>query len=105
MLSYIRLFCGQNVTDIVALFNVFFKIYGTAGMIYLFLQTIPTEVIIMNQRDLPLGLGMALAQNESAMKRFEGMSETEKQSIIQMAKGVSSKREMRAIVDGIGTVK
>ena len=74
-------------------------------MIFLLLQTISTEVILMNQRDLPLGLGMALSQNESAMKRFEGMSETEKQSIIQMAKGVSSKREMRAIVDGIGTVK
>lgn len=59
----------------------------------------------MNPRDLPLGFGMALAQNESAMKRFEGMSESEKQSIIQRAKGASSKREMQAIVDGIGAVK
>ncbi len=59
----------------------------------------------MNSKDLPLGFGMALAQNESAMKRFEGMSEAEKQGIIQKAKAVSSKREMRAIVDGIGTVK
>ncbi len=58
-----------------------------------------------NFQDLPLGFGMALAKNESAMKRFEGMSETEKQGIILKAKSVSSKREMRAIVDGIGTVK
>lgn len=59
----------------------------------------------MNSRDLPLGFGMALAQNESAMKRFESMSESEQQSIVQRAKGVSSKREMRAIVDNIGAVK
>lgn len=59
----------------------------------------------MNPRDLPLGFGMALAQNESAMKRFESMSESEKQSVIQRAKNVSSKSEMQAIVDGIGTVK
>ena len=59
----------------------------------------------MNLRDLPLGFGMALAQNESAMKRFEGMPESEKQSIIQRAKCASSRREMQAIVDGIGTVK
>ena len=59
----------------------------------------------MNPRDLPLGFGMALAQNESAMKRFEGMPESEKQSIIQRAKCASSKHERQAIVDGIGTVK
>lgn len=59
----------------------------------------------MNPRDLPLGFGMALAQNESAMKRFESMPESEKQSVINRAKGASSKREMRAIVDNIGAVK
>lgn len=76
-----------------------------SGIIQGFWQTIVPEVIAMNTRDLPLGFGMALAQNESAMKRFEGMSESDKQDIIQRAKGVSSKREMRAIIDGIGTVK
>lgn len=50
---------------------------------------------------LPLGLGMALAQNEAAMHRFENLTETEKQSILQQAHSVHSKAEMQQLVSGL----
>ena len=54
------------------------------------------------QKDLPLGLGMALAQNASAMERFAALSPTEKQSAIDGARQVRSPREMRQYVEDIG---
>jgi len=41
-------------------------------------------------------MGMALAQNISAMERFASMSEAEKQAVIDGAHGVQSKAEMQA---------
>lgn len=52
----------------------------------------------MSEIDLPLGLGMALAQNEAAMKAFESLSESEKQAIVQRTHGVRSRREMQQLV-------
>ena len=51
--------------------------------------------------DLPLGLGMALAQNEPAMKKFKSMTDHEKQAIIQKTHNVSSKAEMNALVSSL----
>ena len=48
---------------------------------------------------LPLGLGMALAQNEAAMQRFTAMTEAEKQALIQQCHQVQSKREMQQLVN------
>ena len=53
--------------------------------------------------ELPLGLGMALAQNETAMQRFESMTEAEKIAVIQRTHSVSSKQEMRQLVDSLCT--
>lgn len=55
----------------------------------------------MSNIRLPLGFGMALAQNETAMERFESMSGPEKQSVIQRAYHVRSKQEMQQLVDDI----
>jgi len=44
---------------------------------------------------------MALAQNEAAMHRFENLTETEKQSILQQAHSVHSKAEMQQLVSGL----
>lgn len=55
----------------------------------------------MQNNTLPLGFGMALAQNEAAMKAFEALSEKEKESIIQQTHSVSSKQEMRNLVAGL----
>lgn len=55
----------------------------------------------MEKLDLPLGFGMALAQNESAMARFETLSQEKKQAILQKVHAVRSRAEMQALVRGI----
>ena len=55
----------------------------------------------MEKLELPLGLGMALAQNEAAMKQFEALSEAEKKSFTERAHTVRSKQEMRRLVAGL----
>lgn len=59
------------------------------------------EVFFMNTRDLPLGFGMALAQNEPAMKKFESLSESEKMAFVEKTHSVNSKSEMQALVDSL----
>ena len=48
--------------------------------------------------ELPLGLGLALAQNPEAMKRFSGLSKPARSELLRKAHGVSSKNEMQALV-------
>lgn len=55
----------------------------------------------MSKMELPLGLGMALAQNETAMQKFESLSEEEKQSVIQQTQSVKSRREMQQFVSDL----
>jgi len=52
----------------------------------------------MEPNDLPLGLGMALAQDTVAMERFATLPEAEKQAIVDRAHAVRSKAEMRAFI-------
>lgn len=52
----------------------------------------------MEKTALPLGFGMALAQNEPAMKSFESMTESQKKAVIEQAQHVRSKREMQQLV-------
>lgn len=52
----------------------------------------------MEINELPMGLGMALAQHPEAMARFAAMSESEQQALLQQAHNVHSKREMKALV-------
>ncbi|MEA4832404.1 hypothetical protein SDC9_113688 [bioreactor metagenome] len=49
--------------------------------------------------ELPLGLGMALAQNIDAMQYFTSLLREEQQAIINKAHDVESKQEMQAFVD------
>ncbi|MGN0534971.1 MAG: hypothetical protein ACI4IR_03105 [Eubacterium sp.] len=51
--------------------------------------------------DLPMGFGMALAQNEQAMKKFEALTEEEKQAVVQKTHTVNSKREMQSLVKSL----
>ncbi|MGN0467604.1 MAG: hypothetical protein ACI4GY_02630 [Acutalibacteraceae bacterium] len=53
----------------------------------------------MSEIELPLGFGMALAQNEPAMKKFEALSESEKKAFISRTHTVSSKAEMHRLID------
>lgn len=55
----------------------------------------------MENYEMPIGLGMALAQNPEAMQKFASLSENKKQEIINGTHSVSSKEEMRQYVDRI----
>lgn len=55
----------------------------------------------MQEFELPLGFGMALAQNEQAMKNFENLSSDEKQAIIDKTHNVKSKKEMKSLVNSL----
>lgn len=55
----------------------------------------------MSDFELPLGFGMALAQNEGAMQAFEGLSAAEKRAVIEKTHTVHSKREMQALVNSL----
>ncbi len=52
----------------------------------------------MEKNSLPLGLGMALVQNERAMKQFEALNDQQKQTVINKARKINSKEEMQGFV-------
>jgi len=52
----------------------------------------------MDLQQLPVGLGMALAQRPEAMKKFADMTEMEQKIIINKAHVVNSEQEMEALV-------
>lgn len=52
----------------------------------------------MGDGTLPLGFGMALAQNETALRKYEALTEAEKKALMNMIHGVQSKAEMRQLV-------
>ncbi|MDR2559393.1 MAG: hypothetical protein LBC86_07630 [Oscillospiraceae bacterium] len=52
-------------------------------------------------RGVPLGLGMALAQNNNALSHFAGLPLAERQAIIERTHGINSKKEMKSFVDNL----
>lgn len=52
----------------------------------------------MAERQLPVGFGMMLAQNETALRKFEALTEPERESFLQRTHDVRSKKEMRQLV-------
>lgn len=55
----------------------------------------------MDKGEVPLGLGMALAQNLEAMEHFTALSHDNQQAFIASASAVHSKEEMRRLVEGL----
>lgn len=55
----------------------------------------------MDNHQLPIGLGLSLAMNQTAMDRFAGMTEAEKEKAIAKSRQVKSKREMDRIVSSL----
>lgn len=51
--------------------------------------------------DLPMGFGMALAQNVPAMERFASLSPDQQRDIIDQTHRIASKTEMQAFVSGL----
>lgn len=52
----------------------------------------------MDYREVPIGFGLALAQNEDAVNAFAMMTGEQKQEIWAQARNVRSKKEMQDLV-------
>ena len=55
----------------------------------------------VNGYGIPMGLGMALAQNPKAMEYFSSLSQNEQQKIIGATHNIRSKQEMQAFVSNM----
>jgi folylpolyglutamate synthase/dihydropteroate synthase len=55
----------------------------------------------LSGNSIPLGFGMALAQNTAALDAFSSLSKEAQQSFIDGAHNVQSKQEMRSYVNSI----
>lgn len=53
----------------------------------------------MNPKDLPINFVMALAQNDTALKEFQGLTEAQKSAVADKSRAIKSKREMKSFVD------
>ena len=53
---------------------------------------------LVNGPEIPMGLGMALAQNRDAMDRFAAMTPAAQQAVIEHTHQITSKKEMQAYV-------
>lgn len=51
-----------------------------------------------DSEDIPLGLGMALAQDLEAMNYFADLTKSQQQQIIEKTHQINSKQEMQAYV-------
>lgn len=49
-------------------------------------------------QEMPMGFGMALAQNEEAMQRYAALDEAEKQAVLNGTHAIRSKSEMHDYV-------
>jgi len=54
-----------------------------------------------NGPEIPMGLGMALAQNREAMNHYAGLSKAEQEAIIKHTQEIRSKQEMEAYVQSL----
>lgn len=50
---------------------------------------------------VPIGFGMALAQNTAAMNHYAHLSEEQKQEVLNKAHNVRSEKEMYTLVAGL----
>lgn len=55
----------------------------------------------MNGPGVPLGFGMALAQNPDAMDVFSGLTPAQREQVLEKSRRVRSKAEMRSYVDSL----
>ena len=53
----------------------------------------------MKFNEMPLGLGMALVQNQEAMQKFSMLSEEQKKEIIDGTHSIKSREEMHQYVN------
>lgn len=53
---------------------------------------------LFDPSEMPIGLGMAFAENVDAMNRFSAMSMPDQQAVVAKAHNIKSREEMHAYV-------
>ena len=61
----------------------------------------PEATAMINNEELPIGFTMELAQHSDVLNRFSHLSENEQKAIIDGARNVESRSEMRHYVESI----
>lgn len=56
---------------------------------------------LLNDNELPIGFGMALAKDTNAMNVFSTMNENTKKTVIEHARHIGSKNEMQQYVSSL----
>lgn len=56
---------------------------------------------ILNNNEIPIGLGMALAKNLNAMQIFASLDDVSRDSVIQRSHLANSKQDMESIVSDL----
>ena len=56
----------------------------------------------MDHRKIPIGFGLELTQNGTAMSKYAALNEEEQRDILEQAHNVQSREEMRRLVSEIG---
>lgn len=51
---------------------------------------------------MPVGFGLSLAANEKAMEVFAGMSEAEKEAVVEQSRRMHTKKDMKQFVNRLG---
>lgn len=55
----------------------------------------------VNGPEIPMGLGMALAENLNAMEYFASLSPAQQQAVIERTHQIRSKQEMQSFVQSL----
>lgn len=58
----------------------------------------------MLSEGVPIGFGLGLAMNETAMSNYSGMSDEEKEKVLDQARQAQSKKEMELLINQIGKI-
>ena len=58
----------------------------------------------MEQDKVPIGFGMALSMDYTAMEAYAALTEEQKQKVLDRARNARSEEEMRQIIAGVTTL-
>lgn len=56
----------------------------------------------MLSEGVPIGFGLGLAMHETAMTNYAGLSDEEKEEVLEQARQAQSKQEMQILINQIG---
>lgn len=56
---------------------------------------------MVSRKDMPIGLAFGLSKNKKAMEGFAKLTDAEKRQVLEAARSVETREQMRGIVEDI----